>query len=106
MLVFVPGREGPWLDHVVGATREHRAGELHFVVCTDGVVRARGEGIVRRVALRKPTEESSDAFEKPVHQSELNAVLRKLGRHAHVTLVDRRSGQVFAGELVRREEAA
>jgi len=101
LVVFVPGRPGPWLPPVVTAVRDH--GErLELVICVDGIVRGqprRLPGVLRRGDSRggiAPTQVTVD---------ELRAVLQAL-RGAKVTVVDRRAGQIYGPDHLRVMEAA
>jgi uncharacterized protein (DUF58 family) len=99
LVVFVPGRPGPWMEPVATVVRE--VGErLELVVCVDGIVRGRA----RRwsAALRQP-EGSTEATLATT--DELLAVLHAL-RGAKITVVDRRAGQLYGAEHLRAMEAA
>ncbi len=97
-LVFVPGKPGPWLDGVMKAAAQltpdatGRA-PLEFIVCTDGVGKASPKrSVLKRVAMKDPNEDRSDAS---VAADELSHVVQALGRlRARVIVIDRRDGHV------------
>ncbi|UJR84441.1 DUF58 domain-containing protein [Sandaracinus amylolyticus] len=94
-VVFVPGRPGPWLAGVVHAAKElplDVAGRapIEFVVCTDGVDRAKPRSGLAKLALQDREER-----EIAVAQSELQQVVAELGKlRAKIVIVDRRGGHV------------
>lgn len=102
LVVFVPGRPGPWMPPVAAVVRE--VGErLELVICVDGIVRGRkGRSWAAALQQRSPGE-AAEATLATV--DELQAVLHGL-RGAKITVVDRRAGQIFGAEHLRAMEAA
>ncbi|MEC7521369.1 MAG: DUF58 domain-containing protein [Myxococcota bacterium] len=104
-VIFVPPRPGPWLDHVVRATRA-RAARTRFVVASDGIDLGARPPLWRRLLLSSPAREGTPA-------AELDAVLRGLASsRAEVIVVDRKSGRRLGDahraamrKLERREAA-
>jgi hypothetical protein len=95
-VVFVPGRPGPWLAGLAKSMQQvardatGRA-PIELIVCTDGVERRGGAGLLSRLSLR----EASSADDGVVAHGELNEVLTALGRlRARIVVVDRRGGFV------------
>lgn len=101
LVVFVPGRPGPWMGPVAAVVRE--VGErLDLVICVDGIVRSKGRRWPQ--ALRRPAP--PDPAEATLATTdELQEVLHGL-RGAKITVVDRRAGQVFGADHLRAMEAA
>lgn len=101
LVVFVPGRPGPWVPSVAAAVREH--GErLELVICVDGIVRApprRWAEALGRGRARGGAEATRATVD------ELRAVLQAL-RGAKITVVDRRAGRIYEPEHLRAMEAA
>jgi uncharacterized protein (DUF58 family) len=101
LVVFVPGRPGPWMGPVAKVVRE--AGErLELVICVDGIVRDEPRRWSK--ALRRP-ERPDPAQATLATTGELHAVLHAL-RGAKISIVDRRAGQIFGAEHLRAMEAA
>lgn len=101
LLVFVPGRPGPWLDPVAAAVRSHGM-RLELVIGVDGIDRRRPKGwkaVVRR------EDEAMVRPETRVTIAELQQVLHAL-RGATLTVVDRSAGQIFTADHLRAMEAA
>lgn len=101
LVVFVPGRPGPWLASVAAVVRSH-GDRLELVICVDGITREssrRWDGVLRARAS-EPAAEATCAT-----VGELQAVLHAL-RGAKIAVVDRRAGQVYTAEHLRAMEAA
>jgi uncharacterized protein (DUF58 family) len=101
LVVFVPGRPGPWMPPVAAAVRE-LGQRLELVICVDGIVRGRARRWSQALRQREP-EAAAEATLATV--DELQAVLHAL-RGARITVVDRRAGQIFGAEHLRAMEAA
>jgi uncharacterized protein (DUF58 family) len=101
VVVFVPGRPGPWLTTVAAAVRS--LGErLELVICVDGITRApqrRWPGALGRQDAPTAAEATCATV------TELQTVLQAL-RGAKISVVDRRAGQIFSAEHLRAMEAA
>ncbi|MCX4245518.1 DUF58 domain-containing protein [Paraliomyxa miuraensis] len=102
LVVFVPGRPGPWLGPVAAAVRSHGA-RLELVIGVDGISRVRPRGLER--LLRRADGTTAATGETEVLVTELQEVLHAL-RGATVTVVDRRAGQIFTADHLRAMEAA
>lgn len=106
LVVFVPGRPGPWVERVAAAARTRsrgtgQASEIEFIVCTDGVDRTRPASLLRRLATSKPRPDPA-APPRPVPIAEVRAVTTGLAAaRASVLLVDRQNGHVW-GEAHQR----
>lgn len=95
LVVFVPGRPGPWLDRVVDVAR-HRPDHTSCVVVVDGI-RSDDERAPSRWSrwLRRP-EAPTDADEAWVTADELNDVVVSLARAGiEVTALDRTRGRAL-----------
>lgn len=101
LVVFIPGRPGPWLGPVAAAVRSH-GGRLELVIGVDGITRGRPRGLD---TLLRRTEEAATVGETEVSVTELQEVLHAL-RGATLTVVDRRAGQIFTADHLRAMEAA
>ena len=105
-VIFAPPRPGPWLDHVVRATRA-RAARTRFVVATDGIDVGARAPLWRRLLLAQPAREGTPA-------DELDQVLRALATsRAEVIVLDRKSGRRLGDahraamrRLEKKQEAA
>ena len=94
MVIFVPGRPGPWLTRVVEAIRTYGS-RVELVVCVDGISAPRRRGLA--AVFRKP---EPGAQSPGVPLDEVQQVMHALAG-VKVTVVDRRSGQVFTAEHMR-----
>ncbi len=98
-VVFVPPRPGPWMQRVIAASRAdagHRP-PFDFVVCTDGVRRARKRPLWARAAIDAGTDVDPGA-----NAEELAEVVAALGATgARVLVVDRPGGRVFSSHELR-----
>ena len=105
-VIFAPPRPGPWLDHVVRATRA-RAARTRFVVATDGIDVGARAPLWRRLLLAQPARAGTPA-------DELDQVLRALATsRAEVIVLDRKSGRRLGDahraamrRLEKKQEAA
>ncbi|MEM6993909.1 MAG: DUF58 domain-containing protein [Myxococcota bacterium] len=98
MVIFVPGRPGPWLSRVVDAIRTYGP-RIELVVCVDGISAKRRKGLA--AVLRQ-----SGGGEAPgVPLDDIQAVMHALAG-VKITVVDRRSGQIFTAEHMRAMEVA
>jgi hypothetical protein len=111
VVVFAPASPGPWLDRVASAARSrtsgsHRASDLEFVVCTDGIDRGGPASWLRRLALAAPLPRpAGEPVSTPV--ASVTAVTTALGAaRAPVLLVDRRAGRVYGEAHQRSLESA
>ncbi len=101
LVVFVPGRPGPWLATVAAAVREH--GErLELVICVDGISRAGSRRWVEALRQQDPARAAEPTC---ATVAELQAVLHAL-RGAKIVVVDRQAGQLYTAEHLRAMEAA
>lgn len=102
LVVFVPGRPGPWLAPVAAAVRQH-GDRLELVICVDGIVREPSRRRWAEVITQGPPRGGAEATLATVE--ELRAVLQGL-RGAKISVVDRRAGQIYGPEHLRVMEAA
>jgi hypothetical protein len=100
VVVFVPARQGAWVDRVASAARtrvsgSQRMSDLEIIVCADGIERRPPASWIRRVAFA-PKRVDPFAEAPPVPATEIANVTGKLGSaRARVLVVDRRAGAVY-----------
>lgn len=99
MVIFVPGRPGPWQERVTAAVRAYGS-RVELVVCVDGIAAPRKRGIAGM--LRRPDHNAAQTPGVPL--SDVQEVVRTMGG-VKVTVIDRRSGQIFTAEHMRAMEA-
>lgn len=106
LVVFVPGRPGPWLPPVAAAVRQY-GDRIELVICVDGIVRGAGSRRWAAALGRGPSQAGPRAGSEATLATvdELRAVLQGL-RGAKITVVDRRAGQVYGPDHLRVMEAA
>lgn len=100
-VLFVPARQGPWIERVVAAARARKSGAgqsgLEILVCTDGVVREAPRSFLSRLFTAPPELDTARAA-----QRELTKVTDALGAaHVPVSLVDRAAGKVYQNAFRR-----
>ncbi len=94
LVVFVPGRPGPWLDRVVEAARG-RPERTSCVVVVDGVKAPPTDKMTWSRWLQRP-EPSKDEEEAWVTSEELNEVIESLARaRVDVSALDRIRGRAL-----------
>ena len=106
VVVFVPGRPGPWLERVAAAALTKagagRRSPVEFVVCTDGMTRNPKVSWLNAFAFNTGGEDPSSSALPLTKNSDVAIVVNTLvATRASVLLVDRRAGRVF-GENHRR----
>ncbi len=100
-LVFVPPKDGPWLDRVLTACRGAGPAPMEFIVCTDGVSPPRRRNPISRLFFSDP--EPPPSANPPADPAELAVVMQKLGRAgARVVVVDRTQGRVIPDVILHR----
>lgn len=100
-LVFVPAKDGPWLDRVLAACHGGVHAPMEFIVCTDGVSPPKKQTFVRRFLFAEA--EPPPSPNPPADPKELATVLQKLGRSgARVVVVDRSNGRVIPDVILHR----
>lgn len=97
LVVFVPGSPGPWMARVVEAIRSYGS-RIEIVVCVDGIARSRKRGLSGMLAATQATGEG-------VPLADVQQVVHAMGG-VKVTIVDRRTGQIFTSDHMRAMEAA
>jgi hypothetical protein len=108
VVVFVPGKPGPWLDRVAAAAGARRGGHgarVEFVVCVDGVVPSAKKGWRSRLAdYNAPSvSEGLDDGWVSVETEQLDTVVAKLGAaRGRVVLAERRAGRVYDVGALRK----
>lgn len=96
-VLFTPPRPGPWIDTLLEALRATRL-RVHVMVGMDGVRLERGANDAKPSLARRLVMQP-DPVDGPT-PSELAETLRRVGAAAtSVTLVDRRSGQMYNDPL-------
>jgi hypothetical protein len=108
VVVFVPPTPGPWLDRVIVAAKargsSRRVAGIDFIVCADGIERQKKRSWLARVALQSTSGEVKNA---PAPAASVAAVVRALaGAKAHVLVIDRKVGRVYAEGHQRALDAA
>jgi hypothetical protein len=91
VVVFVPGRPGPWLDRVRQACARHSR-HLEVFICIDGIAPAPS----RAWWARPPAPRVATVPPPSVTQAEIAAVLRGLaGVASRVRIIDRAAGRMY-----------
>lgn len=107
LVLFVPGRPGPWLTRVVEAARRHRGG-THAVIGVDGI---RDDGAEARASVRwrrviEIPEAPREEDEAVVSPAELEDVVRVLSSAGiEVSAFDRQSGRALGLGLAAHRSA-
>ena len=106
LVVFVPGRPGPWLAEVVQRARR-RPGNTSCVVVVDGLTTGAGDAHARWSRMLKRPLGPRDEEEAWVTSEEFQEVVRTLaGARIQVTALDRVRGQALSvGRLTRHIDA-
>jgi hypothetical protein len=105
VLVFVPAKEGEWLERTARAVVRRASGgaapNVEVLVCCDGIDRSNEPGWLRRLTVAPPDRERQGL--EIVTLASSIAVLRTLARtRARVLLVDRAAGRLHeANEQLR-----
>lgn len=102
LIIFVPGRRGPWLERVAATVTQHRHLRVEAMVCVDGVTLANAGGLIKQLLTRDAKQLDPRRGVGPVHESELREVCRYLAQlGARTTVLDRVQGRVYGPEHQR-----
>lgn len=96
ILLFVPGKPGPWLPRVLASLARNRAVRTEAMVCVDGVRTPHQKSPLRRVLTQHKERLDPRKGVGPTHASDLEEVCRKLARAGVIpTVLDRVQGRVY-----------
>lgn len=105
LVLFLPGRKGPWLERVIAAIRQHR-GRVSAVVVTDRVLEGEEhEALLERV-LKVPAERDPGA-DAETTGAELREVCQSLvSAGAEVMAFERPTGRTLQGAVAGMRRVA
>jgi len=99
IVIFIPGRTGPWLERASAAVRAYGS-RVEFVVCVDGIARRPASRLGAVFGRADPNAETPG-----VPLNEIQSVVNALAG-VKLTVVDRRTGQIFTEAHMRLMETA